>query len=489
MTISKEQLFSAALKVFGKWKPSNYQRQVFESVFVGDAVYVFCEWSRGAGKTTVALKLALLAAQLFPNRSVLYITPTGKDGKGIISDKRMDFPKELMADKSRPSEGLFRFKNGSELQILGSEGEVAVGREPILVIYDEYRKHDPKAHETISPVLRNGGKLVIISTPPRLNDIQTKKADHYMKMLNFCKKDKDARYFRVTVDEALKEGISTQKFIEFEKRQYEERGEINEFKAEYYLEYVYRSQDSYFCDISESILVPTSNMARLVEAISEPTWIIFGDSSGSTRWGALFACLDEEKGILYLVDSVLRTREGQNTTENREISDMVPSRFWPLLQFRIQKWLPNSTESNWYIGWDRDTTFVDVIPLMFGSHIDISIVEKKYDKKRETFALVRDLIKLNKLYIGEDCKDLIAEMKLLAVDPKTNDFVKKNDELLDCLRYLIMTFDSCFETREALPNLSPLNFWEQAAQKHFANLMKNEEDPELENLMRPEGFW
>lgn len=489
MEIPRNQLFLSAKQVFRDWVPTSYQRQIFESVFIDKKTYVFAEWSRGGGKTLTALYLAFLATQLYPGRSVLYIAPTKDAGKGIIQDKSLNFPTALMADKSRPSEGLFRFKNGSSLQILGSEGDVTRGREPVLVIYDEFREHNPRAHNAIAPILRKGGRLVIISTPPRQDEIENGRAKFYEDMVDLCKNEPFAAYFAVTVDELLKESVVTQDFIDLMKADYTRRGEYEEFLAEFYLKRVYKSRDSYFHDIEESLLVPSSNMIKLIENVSDPTFIIFGDSSGSSRWGSIFACLDEEDGVLYLMDSVVCHREGRNTTENREASDLVPSRYWPLLQHKMQKWLPGSDENNWYIGWDRDTTFVDVIPLMFGSHIDIAIVEKKYDKKRETFSLIRDLIKLNKMYIGEDCRTLITEMKLLSIDPKTGDFVKKNDELLDCLRYLIMTFDTCFENKTPMVDQSPVNYFEHMAQEHFARITQQEKEDDLGSLLSPEEFW
>lgn len=479
MNPKKKALFDAGTKVFGKWKPSSYQKQLFECLFVDNKRYVFAEWSRGAGKTVTALKIAFLCAELYPGRAILYIAPNKDMGQGIIADKMLEFPRHLMAERSRASEGLFRFKNGSTLEIVGSEQNVR-GREPILVIYDEFRDHNPRAHDAIAPTLRNGGKLLIISTPPRLDDIEEGRSKHYEALLKVCREEKFGSNFFVPVSKVLEEGILSQDFIDMEIAQYRARGEPDEFLAEYHLQRVYKSKDTYFGDIDESMLVPAANMVKLVSAVSEPTWVMIGDTSGSTRWGTLFACLDEHKGKIYLIDSIVRKRQGRNDSTHRDASDMIPSKYWPLLQYKLQKWYPNSTESDWDVAWDHDTTFIDIIPLMFGSHINIDLVEKKYDKKRETFALIRDLIKMNRLYICEDCKDLIEEMHFLSIDPKTKDFSKEKDELLDCLRYLVMRYSACFENKIAIAPEYKGNYFEQLVNNHFKE--KIEEDNESDDL-------
>ncbi len=481
----KVRLYEAAKQIFGDWKPTSYQRRVFENVFVHDKTYIFEEWSRGAGKTVTALKLAFLAALLNPGRSILYIAPTKVDGDAIIEEKfAQEFPQQLMGKPSK-STGLFRFKNGSHISIIGSEGNahqgkgnVGRGREPVLIIYDEFAYHNTKAHEALAPTLRKGGKLVIISTPPRIDDVDTGRASHYDKMVNLCKSESWASFNQVTCDKMVEEGVCTPEFLAIMEADYTSRGEHDEFMAEYWLKRVRKSADSYFREINNSILISNSNMSRLISSIEKPQWIIAGDSSGSTRWGTLLACLDQDKGILYLVDSIICKREGANDTENRIDSGLTPTLYWPKIQYKMNKWLPNENEASWHIIWDHETIFVDMIPQLFGFHISIEPVEKHKDKKAEIFSLIRDLINNNRLYISESCEELITEMKMLAINPKTGDFIKKVDELLDCLRYILMFYDHVFENKFIKDPLIKKNFIEEMVQKYEENKFRQDEDLE-----------
>ena len=386
----KLKLWEAAKEIFGDWKPAPYQRRVFEHVFVHDKRYIFEEWSRGAGKTVTALKLAFLAALLYPGRSILYVAPTHVDGTKIIDDKlSLEFPHHLLA-KSSPSTGIFRFKNGSRLVITGSkgnpnqgDGNVGRGLEPVLIIYDEFAYHNPKAHESLSPTLRNDGRLVIISTPPRLDDLENGKADHYDRMIQLCQENPDwAVYEQIACDKVVEAGVMKADFLEREEAGYKSRGQYEEFLGEYWLKRVYRSRDSIFADISNDILVPDSKIRDMVSQSEAQTWLVVGDSSGTTRWGSLFACLDESTGTLYLLDSIICKREGENTSEQRLKSGLSPTLYWPKVQAKIRQYQPSNDESGWRILWDHETIFTDLIPQLFGSHIDIEPVEKQKDKKK-----------------------------------------------------------------------------------------------------------
>ena len=486
-------LWEAAKQVFGDWKPTSYQRCVFENVFIHDKRYVFEEWSRGGGKTVTALKLAFLAALLYPGRSILYVAPTHVDGIKIIEDKySSEFPHHLLA-KSSSSTGVFRFKNGSRLVITGSEGNphqgkgnVGRGLEPVLIIYDEFAYHNKKAHESLAPTLRNDGRLVIISTPPRLDDMDNGKADHYDKMIELCKTEEWASYHQVTCDKLVEEGVCNADFLQRIEADYTSRGEHDEFLGEYWLKRVHRSRDSVFKDIDNSILLPIASMTALVEQVVNPLWITVGDSSGSTRWGSLFACLDEDKGQLYLVDSIICKREGINDTEQRLASGLSPTLYWPKVQHRMQKALPGKDETHWHILWDHETIFIDIIPQLFGFHIIIDPVEKQKDKKPEVFALIRDLINTNRLFISESCAELIVEMKMLSINPKTHKYVKELDELLDCLRYIIMAYDYVFQNKP-IEVVTKIDFITSVLNNHYRDKMKKEEN--IDSILQPGDWW
>lgn len=484
------KLYEAGKEVFGDWKPTTYQRRVFENVFVHNKTYVFEEWSRGGGKTVTALKLAFLAALLYPGRNILYVAPTKIDADAIIGEKFLsEFPHHLLS-KSSASTGIFRFKNGSTLSLLGSEGNasqgkgnVGRGREPVLLIYDEFAYHNPLTHKALAPTLRNKGKLVIISTPPRIDDMNTGRSHHYDKMMNDCKSNSWGSFAQVTCDQLVKEGVCTQEFLDITRTSIGEE----EFQAEYMLKRVHASAQNYFQDVSEAFLVDDESVKTQVARIEHPKYIMAGDTSGNTRWGTMFACLDEDKGVLYLLDTIVCRRDGENDTETRVASGMSPTVYWPRVQRVLNRWTPDKNEDDWHIIWDHETLFIDIIPQLFGNHIHLEQVEKKKDKKNEIFSLIRDLIKINRLVISKSCADLIYEMKHLSINPRTGDFVKKLDELLDCLRYIIMTYEHYFESRTAAIPIKK-EYLQSLADSFVEQRLENK-GKVYEELIKPGDWW
>ena len=102
------------------------------------------------------------------------IFPTYAQSKKIIWDgmtkdgiRFTDFIPPELIEKKNESELKIRFKNGSLLQLLGSDNvDRLVGTNPRLCVFSEYALQNPKAWEYIRPILaENDGKAVFISTP------------------------------------------------------------------------------------------------------------------------------------------------------------------------------------------------------------------------------------------------------------------------------------------------------------------------------------
>jgi hypothetical protein len=103
-----------------------------------------------------------------------YCLPTLSQARKVIFDsitndgvKFLDyFPKELV-DQINKSEMKITFKNGSHIQLVGSDNyDSLVGTNPKVIIFSEYAVADPKAWDYLRPILAvNGGTAVFISTP------------------------------------------------------------------------------------------------------------------------------------------------------------------------------------------------------------------------------------------------------------------------------------------------------------------------------------
>jgi phage terminase large subunit len=111
---------------------------------------------------------------------VYYLFPTYAQAKKVIWDsltnsgvRVLDFiPKEVV-ESMNSQEMKIRFKNGSLLQLCGSDNyDSLMGTNPSLCVFSEYALQDPRAYQYIRPILTaNDGIALFISTPRGKNHL------------------------------------------------------------------------------------------------------------------------------------------------------------------------------------------------------------------------------------------------------------------------------------------------------------------------------
>ena len=247
----------AAKLAFYNWKPYDYQVKVFEDLFMGNKKYVMCEWARGSGKTQVGLTFAILSCLLYPKSSSIYIAPTEKDAKDILRDKVLQTvnPDLILRGKPAMGEGTINFKNGSCLYIRGALGKHR-GKEPVAVVYDEFADFDANFHSSFSPTMRlDHCRLLIIGTPPYLQDVESGRSDHYDEMIKVCtSNEKKYSFYQINCWEG---NPLFQEFYKTEEEQYTLRGDYDSFRTEYLLERTRRrKQAALLADLDSSYLMP-----------------------------------------------------------------------------------------------------------------------------------------------------------------------------------------------------------------------------------------
>lgn len=498
LSLTKEQFVKAANAVCGplNWKPIGWQSKMFEEVCFTNKSRVLMEITRGGGKTASSIILAQMVMHAIPGCTVVFIAPKKTDAEAILEDKIRYFPPNLIKNISI-GQGMITFKNGSKFRLMhsGKSQKVQVGRgiEPILAILDEYAWHYGSILDSLEPVTRRGGKIIAASTVPTMEDRAKGKANHYYAFREVCQKADFGAYYKFDADHVKNSGIWAPGHLEEIRESKRIQGKMDNFLQEYYLIESYPTENTIFINISEKNLIPETIVKDLVQKVKKPTWVAVGDTSGSTRWGTLFICLDQDKGNAYLLDCLVRQRiSKKNSSAVREESGMTPHLYWPVVQEKIWSITPSFNESNWDIIWDHDTVFMDVIPQIFGSHINIMPAEKKHDKKEEIYSLISDLIAMNRLVISDKCHELIHEMKLVSINTQTKKVIKdgRPDELLDCLKYFIMWYEACFAHPIAAPVIEKKGYWEQRAEDHYKTIFKPKDTNEsYDDLLRPEDWW
>ncbi len=134
---------------------------------------VFSVLPRRAGKDVVAFNILIRKAIEFPG--VYYmIYPTYSQGRKILWDsllndgrRFLDFIPPEILESSNSTEMKIRLKNGSLIQVLGSDNyDSLVGTNPRGIVLSEYALQDPRAYQYLRPALTAiDGWALFITTP------------------------------------------------------------------------------------------------------------------------------------------------------------------------------------------------------------------------------------------------------------------------------------------------------------------------------------
>ena len=224
-----------------KFKPRPYQLPLFDAVENKKFKRVLLIWPRRAGKDIAAFNLCIRTALKKP-QVIYYIFPTYSQGKKVIFDsitntgeRILDYiPKEVI-DSTNTTEMKIRFKNGSLLQVVGSDNyDSLMGTNPQLCVFSEYALQDPRAYQYIRPILTaNDGTAVFISTPRGKN--------HLFELYQIASQSEAWYCSKLTVDD-------TQHIPLFEIEKEKASGEMSDdlIQQEYYTSFDMGVEGSYY---------------------------------------------------------------------------------------------------------------------------------------------------------------------------------------------------------------------------------------------------
>ena len=164
------------------WKPRPYQWDAWSYLRSGGRRAVCC-WPRRSGKDDMFLHATAVAAHERIG-NYWYMLPKYAQARKSMWDavnpatglRRMDeaFPGEIRAS-TRDQEMMIRFRNGSTLQLVGSDNfDSLVGSPPVGLVFSEYALANPMAWAYLRPILlENKGWAGFNSTPRGRNHFKS----------------------------------------------------------------------------------------------------------------------------------------------------------------------------------------------------------------------------------------------------------------------------------------------------------------------------
>lgn len=162
-----------------KFKPREYQLPILDAILNKGYKRVLAILPRRAGKDITAFNLCIRQC-LIKICVVYYIFPTYSQAKKVIWDsitntgeRILDYIPSELVESRNSQEMKIRFKNGSILQLVGSDNvDSLMGTNPYGVVFSEYALQDPRAYQFIRPILTaNDGWALFISTPRGKNHL------------------------------------------------------------------------------------------------------------------------------------------------------------------------------------------------------------------------------------------------------------------------------------------------------------------------------
>ena len=162
-----------------KFKPRPYQAPIWDAIENKGYKRVLAILPRRAGKDLTAFNLCIREC-LRKVCVIYYIFPTYSQAKKVIWDsitntghRILDYIPDEIVESKNSQEMKIRFKNGSLLQLVGSDNfDSLMGTNPQGVVFSEYALQDPRAYQYIRPILTaNNGWALFLSTPRGKNHL------------------------------------------------------------------------------------------------------------------------------------------------------------------------------------------------------------------------------------------------------------------------------------------------------------------------------
>lgn len=184
-----------------KFQPRSYQIPIMDALVNKGYKRILAILPRRAGKDITAWNLCIRACLRKPC-VIYYIFPTYAQAKKVIwdsitntGDRFLDYIPQELIDVTHNQELKIRFKNGSLLQLVGSDSyDSLMGTNPQGVVFSEYALQDPRAYQYMRPILTaNDGWALFISTPRGKN--------HMWELYNIAKQNPEWFCYKLTVED------------------------------------------------------------------------------------------------------------------------------------------------------------------------------------------------------------------------------------------------------------------------------------------------
>lgn len=417
------------------FKTRLHEKQVecLNSLYRDKKRLIFIPCGRKFGKTELSAYVLWRQALLYPGSTCYYVVPEASQGRKLIWDNRR-LQRFLGKDSDKYIDGnpnnlemKIRFKNGSLIQVIGSENWAAAnGLTPHFVVYDEFKVFNSQFHIEMDPNrAAKAAPLVIIGTMPKVGD---RNKDQYEALLEYAQNnpDKAAVHRYTTFDNPINMRPDIKETIDQQIEILRARGEEDVVQREYYSRIVPGGSRAVFPMLDK--VAHQKPAKELYEEIKRDLrkleWYAVADPGTTTCFAALIVAMNPYTKKVYILDEIYE--KDQHLTSVRSI--------YPRIEALMHKNNPGSDiHDDWIKTADEAAAwFMNEVMQQYGTYF--MPTDKVHNKKEAGLSLIKDQLIHDLVVISDACPYLWKEMQEYAKDDKGN-IPKKNDHLIDCFRY------------------------------------------------------
>lgn len=429
-TLTKNQaigiLWSKGILTF---KLDAVQKELYECFNKSEGKITVWSCSRRLGKSYALCCLAIEKCIKTPGTIVKYIAPTQKHVKTIIkpiiTDILRDCPLPLRPE-FKASESIYRFSNGSEIQMAGTDSghaEGLRGGSSHLCIVDEAGFCSDLTYIIQSILIptttTTRGKIILSSTPPI-------SADH-----DFETYRKEAEFKGNYIKKTIYDGLGSRITLDMIKEIIDEYGSEDhpDFKREY------------MCETTTSekhAVVPEFNKELEKETVKEWKRVAFADNYVAGDIGAkdltvfLFGYYDFKAAKLIIEDElVLNGQERTFTTDDlaKGIKEKEAKVFINPITKEFEKPFLRVSDNNLF-----------VINDLYKLH-NLTFIPTAKDDAEAALNNMRIMLKEKRIIINPRCQTLIFHLRNATWKKGTNTFARSPDaghyDAVDALKYMV----------------------------------------------------
>lgn len=407
-----------------EWIPHEGQITVGEAYFIHQFHSIFVQCGRKWGKTELAMYFLWRIAKTFPGVPCYYIAPLQNQAREIVwADPRVkNFgPREWLLPGStgiNETEMRLRLTNNSFIKIDGSDNfNKYRGPKYKICVFEEFKDHKPEFRKAMTPnasVLQ--GLDLYIGSPPDVDCDYTSLAEEH-------RTDKEKFFYRAPT---WQNPHISKIWLKKEKASLYRRGEGDVWEREYAARFVKGGASSIFPMLTESNVKPHAEVMREVYRDRRKLhWYIWNDPAGASCFAVLFVAINPYTKKVYILDEIYEKEQSEMTVKRigrRELDK--------------RNGLYDNPEL-WLIGYDEaETWFANEWVDNFPDEDGLQPSHKAANEKTVGLSLIKDILLADLMVISDRCKKFYWEMSNYVKD-KNGRIPKKNDHLIDDLRYIL----------------------------------------------------